>query len=85
MMVIGTTSMFSNCVSHAVPGMLYILTDFTPKIGCDRSYPHPHSASWKRTQRDETAHPGPHGKQVAELGVTSRCSDSSWACTHALT
>ena len=44
MMVIVTTSMVSNCMSHAVPGMLYILTDFTPKIGCDGSYSHLHSA-----------------------------------------
>lgn len=30
-MVIVTICMVSNYMSHAVPGMLYILTDFTPK------------------------------------------------------
>lgn len=30
-MVKVTPSMVSNYMSHAVPGMLYILTDFTPK------------------------------------------------------
>ena len=33
---------------------------------------------------DETARPGPHGKQVAELDVKSRCSDSGAGLVHML-
>jgi len=68
----------SRRVSDAVPSMLHVLTSFTSKTNAVllALFSSSFYTAETRMQRDEITCPGPHDKQVAELGVQARQSGS---------